>query len=728
MTRDDSIRALQRIPIDTPEGLDSLEASAVSWLARMEQSKWPRSLQHFENFSFLLGNHTTRYFYSPDYGLGYFQPDVSVPGDQTIAKSADNRLIRPVETVEGMLVQNSPQPRVTPNSDSVEDEEAADLAQLVTSLTWERPLNMPRRIGEATMVAMICGTAIGEIEYGPTDIPIEVPQMGMRPRANPLHDPAIPADDPNYEPPEVDTPEVIGTTTEPRHDLQARIWTPFHITVDPAATSEDDLTWVARTTFEDRDWIIDNFLRGDDDDDSFLYDDAHELEAAVPEESGTQYVLYWYQRFQDVLESPQYAHHGVGGLAPNSGTAGSAPNQCRFTVIDVKPCDTCPRGRTLILAGNTLVYVGQARAWSPKYPWRWHPYAFSHWFKVPGRFWGVALLSELVPLQKKINAIDAVVQANRYYISVGQWLIPKHSKMAEGRFSGLPGEQYTYTAAPGMPNPEKIRNVPLPAELLRERDDLITAIDAIAASGVVSKDQVSASAARAGSIFQFLRQERLRSKAPMIQSFERFLETMGQNVLIELQLNMTGEDNDLTNRIRVAAREHSDFAVESFTGASLRDHHAVKIDISSELLRSPEADESNAMSFFQAAQGQVSPQERIGLMRAMNLEKFMDSKESNSLRRARKMVARIIQGQFDAAVPLRGIESASSMAPVFDGEILSDRFGGYEPEVQKKLLELRDYYAKLAAEEQQQQIEQQIAIAQAMGNASKGDQSSGPQK
>ena len=694
----ESILALATIPSDTPEGRGDLENVAWNWLFQLEQVKWPRGLQWFENVSYLQGNHLTRFYYNADIGFG-FHHGGAAPNDtfgNLVAKSADNRLIRPVETVVGMLVQSKPHPRVEPNSSAPEDEDAAELSQIVLNLLFERPLNLAAKIEESAYNALITGTAAVEVEYGETDRPVVIPKYKVREKKHPLY-------------PDQTITEVVqdGEEVEMRKDIMARCWSAYHIFPDPVATKPEEMTWVARTTFEDIDWIRESFSL---DEEGYFPENLEDIEV----ENATKHILYWYAKFNDVIESPQYYQHG-GGLAPQTFNTkgGYAPNQVLFTVFDVKPSRTFPRGRTLIFAGRKIIYAGDARAWSEQYPDRWHPYAFLYWFKIPGKFWGIPLLSELVPLQKKINAIDALVQANRHFMALGQWKLPKHAKVAEGRISGIPGEHLTYTAAPGMPQPERVVHPPLPAELLAERDQLIQSIDHISASGFI--EQISKSAARSGPVLDFMRQEKMRGKAPFIQGFERFLETIAQNILIEIQLNLLEEDEALTQRIVKAARDHSSIAIDSFTGESLRDHHAVKIDISTALMHSPEAKEAKALEYLASVGGNVTPAERDAIQRATGLSEFVMNAESASVRRAKRMLAAVSNGNLDAAYPMPGIDNASAMAPIFQDALLSDRFNDYDEKVKAVLVNLFDYYAGAAAQEAAQAFEMQMAMAQGGG-------------
>lgn len=716
----ESILSLARIPTENEQDRFVLQQAANTWLSQLEQTKWPRALQYFENASYLQGNHLTRFYYTAEIGFGSHAFGVNDQShfDNLVAKSADNRLLRPTETVVSMLSQTKPHPRVEANSSLPEDEDAAALSEIVLDVLWEKPLNMPGKIREVAMLGCIAGTVAVEIEYGETDLPVVVPEYRTVKRKIPkeLRE--------EGEPEEEEVLELSGETVEMRRDIMARVWSAFHLTPDPAATSPEDMKWIARSSFEDVEWIIENYAR---DTEGYVYSKPEDLREHISCDNATKHVLYWWSKLQDIIESPQYYQHG-GGLVPQSFSihGGAAPGQTLLTVIDVKPSREFPKGRTLIIAGGALIYAGPARAFVPhpedpnrwRYPWRWHPYAFWGWLKVPGKFFHIPLLSELVPLQKKINAIDVLVQANRQFMVIGQWLLPKHSKVPEGMLSGYPGEHVPYTDIPGMSKPERVPHVPLPAELLAERDTLFQAIDYLAASGVTDF-AVSKSAARAGVILDFLRQEKLRSKSPMLQEFEQFLETIAQNILIEIQANLDEDDPELTQRIQMAAREHSSLAIEAFTGQSLRDHHSVKIDIASELLKSPEAKQAKALEAAQYLGATMSPLEKRAVFKAIELDQFIQNEQNASVERARRMLSRVIAGQLEAAFPMVGVDHARAMLPVFQTEILSDRFHDHPPEIKEAIYALFETYSQLAQEEAQREFQLQLASAQAMAAAQK---------
>lgn len=696
----DSLLALQTIPHKDTAGRTALERVVRERLYNAELARHPFAVQAFSNISYLLGNHMVQFFFSPSSGFGLhrFGTQDSNKFDALLAKSADNRLIRAVESVVAMLTSQVPEPRVEPNSELPEDEDAADLASLALMVVWEKPLNMPQLCRDAALLASSTHLVAAEVEYTETDEPMQVPRYKTVKQPNPLYEEGDPEEEK-----EVETQAEDGFETTYRRDIQCRMWSSFNISTDPGATGVHDALWFARTTIEDRDWVAENFAGKESE--GYFYAKPEDLQTAIQSNGLTNTSLYWWGRIKDVVESPQY--YGFGLAAREQ-----APNQTLLHVIDIKYSKKFPRGRTLIVAGDTLVYAGDARAWSEQYPWRWHPYSFFGWFRVPGRFLRVPLLSQLLPLQKKINAIDALVQANRQYMAFGQYWIPKSCKVQEGRVGGIPGEHYVYQDNGTGIKPERVQNAPLPQELLIERQQLVQSMEMHAAMWITPEGQVSPSANRSNSMLDTLRQRQLESKKPMLADWEQFLETISQNILIEMQLNLIAEDPELTQRIRIAAREYSNLTIQEFTGQSLRDHHSVKIDITSGLMNTPEAEAAKAVEYFQAAGGQLNPVERSAVFRASRLDKFATNPENSSVQRARRIVSRIRTGQLEQVFQMPG-ENAGAMLPIFTDELLSDRFNDLNEQQKTLLLNYQQMYSQIVQQEQMQMMQMQMMMAQA---------------
>lgn len=686
---------------------EEVERAGVFHLKRIDQRKWPVGLQGFENFSYLHGNTRTRWYYSGNQGFGFhhFGGQDASPFDNLVAKSADNKLIRPVESVVSMLTAGDFMGRVTADTDDPADETTAEVANELLRLTWDAALQMDDRSSELAAGGCIMPYGALEVTRGPTWIPIEVEKT----RTEIRHDPVLDEDL------EVEVPH--GTEVEFYPDFQCQYRSYYEITPDPHATSESNMKWVVRTTYEDRDWIKDVFLKADLPGKFYPDAIANVKESARWAES----ILFWWRRFQDIIPSPQYYFHGDGTVAGDIGKA--PPNELMFNVIDVRPTSTFPQGRTLVFVEDSLLYDGPGRSWSRRYPWRWHPYAFWGWFKTPGRFDCTPLLSQIIPHQKKINSIDALVQANRELVSLGQWLIPEHSEVPEGTFSGIPAQEVRYNDMPGHSKPEKIDNPPLPQDLWAERQFMERSIEWIAATGT-SDPGVAPSAMRSGAQMQMQNRDRLAAKTPMIRRFQRALVVVAQNVLIDAQLALEAGDPAIRERLAQAMRNLPEAAFGDFATLSVADTHNIDIDLVSQQMLTPEAQAQMAIEFWQFSGGQVTPAERAGILRKLNMDDMVVQQEHASVTYIRRLISRIKDGKIEAppegqeASLLRfGIAKAAAMEPILSNFMLTDKFDELDDKPKRLIMQLQRVCAAQAAEEQAQMMQQMMMMQGGGGQA-----------
>lgn len=694
----DSVLAPAMLPHDTPEERAALEGVLQFHYEQAERAKWVRALGWFTNASFVAGNHYPNFHWNGT-SMSWDSPTLPrTKASALIPKTSDNHIVRAHEAAVSRLTEFRPQPRVQPNSDAPDDEDATRLAEIAYRVKYEDLRMHPKLRGLAGYLST-CGTAAMEVAYDDIDEITEVPTYRRVKR------PDILAEDDDEA--EFETDEPTGETTAAyEKDLVAKLWSGFHLIPDPAATNDpSSLTWLARENFEDLSWLKEQFDR---DEEGFYPENLEKVECG----SYQSVPLYWWERLKDLLDSPE-THYGLSSRTAN----GKIPNQVLFRVMDTKPNLRFPRGRTIITAGDKLLYCGQARAWDERYRWRWHPYAIFRYWTLVGRFWGIPLVSMLVPLQRRVNAIDALVQLNREYMTIGQWLLPTACKVPDGTLTGVPGKSIPYKTTPSGAKPEKVKHEGLPSELIGEREMMVRRIEVL--SGIRQNSEIEAqSAVRAGVMLDFYQREKLQSQSSMLADFGDNHEVLAQNVLIEISRNFDRNDDALTRRLRAAAAEESELAIRTFTGKDLRDHVHVRIDIASALMRSPEAQKELAIGFAQARGQNMSDEEAQRVWRQIGFEEF-DRQQGPQVRRAKRMIARVVQGMKEAAVPLP-VDNPSVFTQVLTNAMISDKFNDYTIEVKEQILFLFDHYQGVIQAQQQAQRQQQILDAALIAQAEKG--------
>ena len=177
------------------------------------------------------------------------------------------------------------------------------------------------------------------------------------------------------------------------------------------------------------------------------------------------------------------------------------------------------------------------------------------WWTLPGRFEGIPLNSPLVPLQKRVDALHAIIRLSRQHMGIGAWLLPKVCQIPEGFIGPVPGQNIPYRVGPRGEKPERVEYQPLTADIWEEMAGTIASMERI--GGIASAQlsgSVSPSALRSGPMLDFGQRQALQSKSAILLDWEAFVGDLAQDILQEVARNMA-DDPELLRRVAVAARE-----------------------------------------------------------------------------------------------------------------------------------------------------------------------------
>ena len=578
--------ALTIHPSDTPQERDELAGILSNLVSENNKTSWYRSLRFFQNTAFLVGQAYTLWNWNGQ-TLSTTSPRSGINSAATIIpNTVANELIRPFEATVSMFSSQKPVPKISPRSDDPVDEDAAILAETALSVVWEDPLRMQSKIRELASSLALTGTAAMEVvleDQGAYNVP--VPKMKEEEVEDELLGTILK---------EV---EVVGEEDYKSYSqLRCTVYDAFQLIQDPKADSDPDkMSFLGVQMYCDKGWVQTAYNK---DEPGYYPENLDNL----AESDGTSSPLYWRDRIKDLIDSPDE----TGMSTPGRDRVNSQDVVLR--IFDVKPNTYYPKGRTIVFAGGQLIYCSPkdvgGRVWNPKYPEIWTPLTIFRYWSIPGRFFGMPLLNPLVPLQKRINAIDSLVQQNRELMTIGTWLVPNTAGIPDGYISGIPGQTITYKIRGGVAaKPERVENQPLPAELLIERDLHVASIQRISGMNEILSGSNPPPNVRSGSMMNFMRSQALQSKAAMFQDFEEGLQEVARNILIAIASGLDDPNHPLSQRITMAARNHASLAIENFRGADLRDNTIVSFDIASAILKEPAALEQKAIELLQYAGG-----------------------------------------------------------------------------------------------------------------------------
>lgn len=650
---------------------DRLGQAIELHLGQARERKWSRALQWFRNAAFMAGQHHDTFKYKQG---GTFTADtVVIPPRLEGAMSphmVDNHILRIVQANIAELTGMNPYPKVAQASISPDDQDLAKIAEIVVGLLWEAPLRVPEKLRMVVAYLAVCGIAGVEAYFGELDAVEE----RLKKKAVDIPDLASGGTIKDW----VETDE---TEWARKQGLRMRIWSGFHLDVNPDATSDPDtITWVSRTTFEDVELMRRMFDR----------DEPHYRRDALKGLGASEYAddpLWHWEMMKDLVDSPT----SDTPVTLERGSRRALAGCTRVRMIDTRPNLEMPTGRTIVSVGGKVVYSGPSRTWTEAYPERWTPMRIARWWTLPGRFEGIPLISPLVPLQKRINALDCIIRLNRQHLGVGAWLLPKACKVPEGLIGPFSGQNITYNFGPRGEKPERVEYPIMPADIWEERSGCVASMERL--GGIAgSQLQSSPSALRAGVMLDFSQRQALQSKSAVLLDFEAFVGGLAQDILQEVARNMPN-DPELLRRVSVAARELGDLAIERYTSLDLRDNVRVKIDLRSQMMQTPEAKKEAAGLFLQFGGQNMTAVERAKVASIMGLDEI-ESQASAQFKRARRMVERVLLGDVSSAVVLEGVDDPALFGEVVRDAMLSERAEIAPMEVKQALQSLMDSYSQ----------------------------------
>jgi len=679
---------------------------------------WQRAVKWIENIFFSQGRQyvddilISRLANSNDTGVG----DLSIVQEaaRNIPKPTNDLLGRYIESNVALLTENRPRPRVTPKSDKDEDETAAELSELTLEYVWES-LNMPEKHREIARILLHCGVCWLEVAYDPTK-----PRTVRVPETTAVTDIQIPAGGGTLAPEfsERQVPVIDKKTGEIKlkdeveyGDINARIISPFEMHV-PATHwwDGDDLGWVMREQFIHIDALKDQYKNPGKNKMGLSRDKGWHIENIdkVKPEQVTSLPLWWWERISELVEGP--------GPSIYIGSPDYWEGHTILRIFDRKPNPKWPKGRTIITAGDQVIYdspkdVG-ARAYDSRWPDRWHPYIRFRWEAQVGSIYGRSLMSKLLPKLKRINSIDTTLIMWRRTVPIATWTAPKGSTVVEDIWSGRPGLVWEFDPRrTNQHKPEPVYPPDYPKSALEERQQQMQEMEAIAGTEEVLRGQ-RPTGVNSAAMIDVLRKQALASRSSILQGWDESLQIEGSIILQEVIKNVKG-NSSFAERLRILAREkESRLSIENFAGADLSDNVQVRVDTASMALVSKEAREAKVIEIMQYLPGLMAVDD-IGLRQAMieelGLKKAIQP-SGPDVHRAKKVIALVKQNRFDQVYFLPEDDPYVFHALLVK-ELKSDGYKDLTPEQQSNIQMLIDIYSQSIKTREAMQMQMQMMMA-----------------
>lgn len=669
-------------------GALSIYANAIN--SNRQSRQWVRAVQWMENTLFGLGRH-----YIDDILISRISRDTS--GNLAVAEEVSRNIPRPtndllgryIETNIALLTENRPIPRVTAKSDSSTDKKNAELSELTIEYLWEE-LNLPEKHREIARLLLYTGIAFLEICYDPL-----IPRYMMVPETK--TEPTTPVAEGVTAPIEREVPVIDPDTGTFKlkgqmeyGDITGKVVSGFqiHIPIDHWWDGED-MNWIMREEYTSVDSLRDKYQNP-------------KLKGIVTKKNGyfperidkiqpmnvQNLPLWWWERLTDTVEGP--------GPTLYVGTPEQWDDYTVVRIFDRKPNPKWPRGRTVIVAGEQVIYdspkkIG-ARAFDPRWPKRWHPYTRYRWEGQLGSLYGRSLVSKLLPKLKRVNAIDTTMIMWRRTVPMASWILPKGSSPVEDLHSGMPGSYITYDPRRTQQmEPKPVYPPSYPAAALEERQTQLEEMEAIAGTENILRGQ-RPTGVNSAAMLDTLRKQALASRSAILQAWDESVEFTG-SAMIQESIKHSGDDERYKQRINILAREKaSNFSIDKFVASNMADNVQVRIDTASQAMVSQEAKQTRAIEVIQYAQGLMM------LPTALRAKIIDDlgwpdslSPQGADISRARTMIEYIKSKRFDLAIPMPEDDPYvlhEMLVEAMKGETFMD----LETDVQMKFFEIIGLY------------------------------------
>lgn len=403
------------------------------------------------------------------------------------------------------LLRSRPQGRVRPQSNEIQDRQAAEVGERLISHIYDVSDELLYR-QRAASYAVLTGTVVAEDYFNPRagmqriiprtetqETPVtrtgavcpnhgvqggeelvggacalcgSVMQAGTGPHLLPNGEQAVEVEQVPVLDPETMQP-VFDTVCD--GELETRMLMLFNFYWDPKAQSLREAQWCGEMAYVDLDWIDRNFP---------------EMGPYVAAESGIDAANFYEASLLSLVGPSQQGSAHYGGQM-------SYQNGAVLRKYQEKPSAKHPAGRHVLTANGVLLYKGglpiKDKEGSPTGDFSYTEFRYDF---VPGRFSGASPVDDMVPLQRRINGIDAQIILNRKTLLNPWVLAPKGSGLNPGQNHMRPGATVLYNFVGVGAAPQVVPGTPLPEQVFTEQQKCLDAMDALAEDPRVASMQM----------------------------------------------------------------------------------------------------------------------------------------------------------------------------------------------------------------------------------------------
>ena len=572
-----------------------------------------------------------RFFYGDQHieynvATSRFQSVTVTRNNDFIPRSITNFIFPVVRTVVSQLTKNRPQANVRPNSSDPRDVAAAKVADLSLDAKWEE-LREEEKQQEKAYWGVITGTSFKKIYWDETAGKVmRIPKYKDTPSIDQTtNQPVI--DETTNKPVINKEPELDATGQQvvddiPVGDVNTSIIPPFNIALPLNCRSPLDMDWIMEYSIQKLEWIKEQYSKNGDG-----YTGKAE---EVQEEKDLSTILQLEYRLRTLVGRKTGGHYSTG----SSGYI-DIKNAAVLKEFYGKPNRKFPKGRMIIVANGKTLYSGDSPYYIEGFEDSWNPYVEWRFELVPGRAWGKGLVDELVPIQRRINAIDSLIILNRKTMAVPQWLLPDGCGVPNGYINGRPGLNIPYrpVGANGA-KPEKVEPSQLPQSVFQEKNDGVEALKRLGMTNEVLEG-INPSGVKTAYQLEQLQENAIAAYGATFQRWEKSFEREETKKLLLIANRYKEARPEFNKKLKKINKDITSIDIDMFIGSDLRDNVEVRVEVGSSIPRSRAGE--NAL-LREMVQGQIvdvvnDPVNKKELLTRMGIKGF-DYKTSPDIKRA----------------------------------------------------------------------------------------------
>lgn len=364
--------------------------------------------------------------------------------------------------------------------------------------------------------------------------------------------------------------------------------------------------------------------------------------------------------------------------------------------------------------GLYMVYAGgKMMDWGVNYMEGETPYTFFCWEVDPANVYPKGQAVDIVPVQKRLNRCDSLIELGMMCNAAGKWLWPKTQTTKPP--SGSPNECIEYDPqGDGKVKPEFVQPEPFSAQVWQHRQQILMDFQRLGNTMGVAQGQMPAGGAKAFRALAYL-----GAKADEQMGTQRYLWELGHKLRYRKCLILAKRFWDEPRKAKVAGF-NGRYSMQQFIGKDLEGDYSLDFEANSSRPRTEEEKTAAFASLLEA--GMVNPQDSAVRDYVLNLANLDQVNLTDHLQytKAQRDLDRLKRGMLPFENPF---SKPDIFFKVFADFTLTEEFEALDAATQRNVLQ----YARLLQQKAAAAMAPPPqAMAQALGAALKKNPSQAP--